>query len=137
MAMRPPLNARSKRLNRKTIVTPAEGEQDDSTIFGTLFDLPPEHKNTGPPHKECTVCLDALSKTFFPESLHSEQHSSDVCFKCYDEHIESELYNKHSERISCPQCPQTLTEPEIRKLTQRAVTYQKYGFRALRSARSV
>jgi hypothetical protein len=129
-----------------------EEEQDGSTIFGTLFDLPPERKttrsvalprpvhkttrpvdlppsvdkNNGPPHKECTVCLDTLSKSLFPESLHAEQHDSDVCSSCYDEHIEAELDNKGPHLIGCPQCSQTLTEPEVCKLMQRTETHQKY-----------
>jgi hypothetical protein len=143
-----------------------EEEQDGSTIFGTLFDLPSErkttkpvdlsppvykatrpvdppppvlentgpidmppsvNKNNGPPHKECTVCLDTLSKSLFPESLHAEQqHDSDVCSSCYDEHIEAELDNKSPDLIGCPQCSQTLTEPEVRKLMQRTETHEKY-----------
>jgi hypothetical protein len=131
-------------MNSKITATPVEEEQDGSTIFGTLFDLQPlperkstrvprstlrnpqsSNKSAGPPHKECTVCLDTLSKSSFPESLHADQHNSDVCAKCFDEHIESELDDKSYQLIGCPQCPQTLTEPEIRQLA-RAVTYQKY-----------
>jgi hypothetical protein len=86
---------------------------------------PTPHENAGPPHKECTVCLDTLSKSLFPESLHADQHSSDVCSKCFDEHVESELDDKSYEHIGCPQCTQTLTEPEIRKLGS-VETYKKY-----------
>jgi hypothetical protein len=156
-------------------VVRVEEEQDGSTIFGTLFDLPSERKTTkpvdlpppvykatkpvdlppsvlentrpvdlppsvnndaGPPHKECTVCLDTLSKSLFPESLHAEQqHDSDVCSSCYDEHIEAELDNKSPDLISCPQCPHTLTEPEVRKLMQRTATHQKYDCPAIFNTR--
>lgn len=60
----------------------------------------------------------------FPKKPHAgdDRHTSDVCFKCYNQHIGVGLDHKGSDLVTCPQCSQKLTEPEIRKLT-RVATY--------------
>lgn len=65
----------------------------------------------------------------FPKLPHAsedkgEEHGSDVCFKCWDEHLKSEVGSKGFEAVSCPQCPKTLAEIELRKLAKRS-TYRE------------
>jgi hypothetical protein len=106
----------------------AEEAKHNTILLGTPSGLQPTCRNTVPPHKECIVCLHECARNRFPEphaQSGGEQHGRDVCFDCYDEHIEAEIDNKGAELVSCPQCPQTLTEPEIRQLTQRLDVYQK------------
>jgi hypothetical protein len=82
--------------------------------------------------RECAICSDNIFQTQFPKQPHvhsqdgSEQHSSDVCFKCYGQHIEAEVDSKGPDSVSCPQCPHVLSEPEVRKLARRVGIYQKY-----------
>jgi hypothetical protein len=106
----------------------AEEENNDGALLDTPSDLQRGCRNTEPRHKECLVCLNECARNRFPKphtQSEGEQHGCDVCFDCYDEHIEAEIDNKGAELVSCPQCPQTLTEPEIRQLTQRLNIYQK------------
>ena len=78
--------------------------------------------------KECTVCLESVAKASFPAIDHAEgdEHSSDVCFGCWDQHIGSEIRLKSFEGISCLQCPQRLVEEEVRQLANER-TYAQYA----------
>lgn len=79
--------------------------------------------------KECTVCLEVVAKTSFPDTKHSadHEHSSDVCLSCWNQHIESEIRSKSFEGISCLQCPYKLGEEEVHRLTNES-TYAEYAF---------
>ena len=79
--------------------------------------------------KECTVCLEAVAKTSFPSIDHADgdEHISDVCPGCGDQHIESEIRSKSFEGISCLQCSQKLAEEEVRHLASER-TYTEYAF---------
>jgi len=92
-----------------------------------------KRKTNRKPRKECAICAERVFLNQFPKDPHAfssqgdgQQHGSDVCFKCYSQHVEAEITNKGSDLVCCPQCPQILAEPEVRKLAQRCGTYQKY-----------
>lgn len=69
--------------------------------------------------KECTVCLELVTRNSFPIIQHAVggEHGSDVCLSCWDQHIGSEIGSKSFEGISCLQCSQRLVEEEVRNLT--------------------
>ena len=99
-------------------------EHDDSASTTSL----PERKKARVPRKECSVCLSDVATNQYPKKPHAgEQHSSDVCFKCFDQHIKTQVDSTSSGIVSCPQCLQTLAEPEVRKLAKHVATYQKYA----------
>lgn len=89
----------------------------------------PDRKRTKISRKECLICLEDIAKNQYPRAPHAQsgsgQHSSDVCFKCYDQHIEAQVNGTGSGIVNCPQCSQALAEPEIRKLARHVGTYQK------------
>lgn len=68
--------------------------------------------------KECTICLESMATDRFPDTPHAadDQHSSDVCHACWEQHLESEVNSKVFEGVSCPQCSQRLLEADVRKL---------------------
>jgi hypothetical protein len=122
-------NLPDTRWNSSTVLIAAPGkaikrERDDSA------EPPPERKRARITRKECIICVDDVAANQFPKKPHAgddEQHTSDVCFKCYNQHISTGVDHKGSELVRCPQCLQTLTEPEVRKLA-RVATYQKWEF---------
>jgi hypothetical protein len=79
--------------------------------------------------KPCIVCTDDIPKNRFPLLPHKQddnnKHSSDVCFKCFSEHLCVEVKNKGHEGVGCPQYSKALEESEIRKLAS-SWTYQEY-----------
>ena len=77
--------------------------------------------------KECTVCLELVAETSFPNNEHASgsEHSSDVCLNCWNQHIESEIRSKDFDGISCLQCSHRLVEEEVRRLANES-TYLKY-----------
>ena len=73
-----PMSRRSSGLGKR------KREQEDDEIAEQAGAQPAEQD------KECTVCLEVVTKTYFPAIEHAdgEQHSSDVCLACWDQHIE-------------------------------------------------
>lgn len=79
--------------------------------------------------KPCIVCTEDVPKNRFPKLPHSQDdndsHNSNVCFKCFTEHLRVEVETKGHEGVCCPQCSKPLGESEIRKLAS-SYTYQEY-----------
>lgn len=79
--------------------------------------------------KPCIVCTEDTPKNRFPKLPHkqddNEKHSSDVCFKCFSEHLRVEVETKGHEGVACPQCSKPLEESDIRKLAS-SWTYREY-----------
>lgn len=115
-----PMLRRSSRLGKRKREHEDEGEENEAV--GQWEDQVAEQD------KECTVCLEVVAKTSFPAIDHAdgEQHSSDVCLACWDQHIESEIQSKSFEGIRCLQCPQKLVEEEVRQLAKQK-TYAEYA----------
>ncbi|KAM0716953.1 hypothetical protein Q7P37_006805 [Cladosporium fusiforme] len=80
---------------------------------------------------ECLICSEVMTKDKFPKNHHSmksgdeSEHNSEVCWSCWDQHIDSETDSKPTSVISCAQCSKVLEEPEIRDLAA-TDTYEKY-----------
>ena len=78
--------------------------------------------------KPCIVCTDDVPKNRFPKLPHKQdddtKHTSDVCFKCFGEHLRIEVETKGHEGVGCPQCSQPLEESDIRKLAS-SFTYRE------------
>lgn len=92
-------------------------------------DKAPARKRVTIAPKPCIVCTEDVPKNRFPKLPHKQdgnnKHSSDVCFKCFREHLRVEVENKGHEAVSCPQCSKLLDESEVRKLAS-SRTYQEY-----------
>lgn len=91
-------------------------------------DPAPTRKKVTIPPKPCIVCTDDVPKNRFPKLPHKQdennKRSSDVCFKCFRDHLRVEVENKGHEAVSCPQCSKLLDEHEVRKLAS-SQTYQE------------
>jgi hypothetical protein len=92
-------------------------------------DKAPARKKVTISRKPCIVCTDDVPKNRFPKLPHkraaNNEHSSDVCFKCFREHVRNEVEIKGHEEADCPQCSQPLEESDIRKLAS-SRTYKEY-----------
>lgn len=91
----------------------------------------PERKKAKISLQTCAICAVQLATSQFPEHPHAKSVDrgacSEVCLICFDKHIKAEITNKSFKIVNCPQCSQTLTELEVRKLTEHTDTYQKYA----------
>jgi hypothetical protein len=116
-----PMSRRSSGLGKRKRKQEDEGEDDEAAEQ-------PGEQPVGQ-DKECTVCLEVVAKISFPAIDHADgdEHSSDVCLGCWDQHIESEIRSKSFEGISCLQCSQKLVEEEVRHLASER-TYAEYAF---------
>lgn len=94
-----------------------------------------QEANEDPPkrllkRKECTLCCIEVALNRFPKAPHAghEQHGRNVCFKCWEQHLQVELNNKEWNNISCPECDKALEEHEIKKLDTSFVRpiYERY-----------
>lgn len=111
----------------ETDVEPARG--DPSEV------VEPKDHNAGEPakeDKECSVCLEIFPTGQLPDLTHAagdqKAHGSDVCAECWNQHLESEIESKGFEGVSCLQCPQKLTESEVRKSANSSI-YSRYVLR--------
>lgn len=67
--------------------------------------------------KECTVCYDTFDTDVLPLRPHAtatEDHS--VCYACWERHLHAELQRKEWNRLSCPDCGETMSVAEICQL---------------------
>ena len=114
-----PMLRRSSRLGKRKRDQEDEGKDNEA--------VEQREDQVAEQDKECTVYLEVVAETSFPAIDHAdgEQHSSDVCLACWDQHIESEIQSKSFEGISCLQCPQKLVEEEVRQLAKEK-TYAEY-----------
>lgn len=91
-------------------------------------EAPPPRKRVTISRKACIVCTEDVPKNRFPKLPHAQddtnKHTSDVCFKCFSEHLRIEVETKGHEGVGCPQCSKPLEESEIRKLAS-SWTYQE------------
>ncbi|KAF2162566.1 hypothetical protein M409DRAFT_27188 [Zasmidium cellare ATCC 36951] len=89
--------------------------------------------------KECTICAGDVFANQFPKIPHADaaEHARDVCFKCWEQHLHSELENKEWNQISCAQCDHILTEAEIKKLDTSFISriYQQWLDKAAKAFR--
>lgn len=80
--------------------------------------------------KECIVCMTDVAKNQFPKLPHSasttveHEHDSQVCFKCWQDHLKSEVESNMFEAVACLQCSKLLVESEVRKLAS-SFTHQE------------
>lgn len=75
---------------------------------------------------ECSMCCTEVAVNQFPKLPHkgATQHDSQVCLKCWEQHLETEVEAKPWDQVSCQQCSQVLEEKEIRRLAS-SVTYRR------------
>jgi DNA-directed RNA polymerase subunit RPC12/RpoP len=104
-----------------------EDEDEDESEDEEDEFVKPSTKKPARQIKECAVCFDLVATTSFPDTTHSgdREHGSDVCFSCWNLHIESEIRSKNFEGISCLQCSHKLVVEEVRRLASES-TYAEY-----------
>jgi len=81
-------------------------------------------KRGGTYYRECVTCCTSKAVSQYPKLIHDAKHASDVCFRCWEQHLECEVGSKEAGSQQCPRCEKTALEPEIRKLAK-SVTYHK------------
>lgn len=74
--------------------------------------------------KECSTCCLQKAVNQFPKHVHTSKHASEVCFKCWEEHLKAEVNNKDTASVQCAEYDEVLGEQEVRKLAG-SRTYQK------------
>ncbi|KAG4025949.1 hypothetical protein MFRU_047g00130 [Monilinia fructicola] len=90
----------------KDIVEPAAKkaklQSDDDLIFAAV--------------DECRICTERLAPENFPQSRITSTcgHHPTVCKSCLTRYINTEVQTKASDQISCPQCPEMVSEIEIK-----------------------
>ncbi|KXT12067.1 hypothetical protein AC579_1866 [Pseudocercospora musae] len=90
-----------------------QGIQDFSGSV-ILIESPEPAKQPVIEQKECTVCYDTLDTDAIPLRPHmtaAEDHS--VCYACWENHLHAELERKEWNRLSCPDCGETMTVADI------------------------
>lgn len=109
-----------------TLVGVKREREDDGDDTGQK---PAPRKRVTISRKPCIVCTDDIPRNRFPKLPHkqddNDKHSSDVCFKCFSEHLRVEVETKGHEGIGCPQCSRPLEESDIRKLAS-SWNYREY-----------
>jgi hypothetical protein len=112
-----------------TSATPVGVKREREPDTDDAKEAPPARKRVTISRKPCIVCTEDVPKNRFPKLPHSQddnnKHTSDVCFKCFSEHLRIEVETKGHEGVGCPQCSKPLEESEIRKLAS-SWTYQEY-----------
>jgi hypothetical protein len=68
--------------------------------------------------KKCVTCCNEVALNRFPKLPHkkTQKHDSDVCFICWEQHLEAEIQSEGWKSVCCPLCEETLEEREIKKL---------------------
>lgn len=76
--------------------------------------------------RECIICCDVLEAHEFPRAFDgsAHQHQSTVCCGCFEKHLKAEIAITDWDCIRCPQCSQTLQEPDLRTLSSKE-TYSR------------
>jgi DNA-directed RNA polymerase subunit RPC12/RpoP len=110
--------------------TSDESDEEDGTVSNDTREEK-RQEVTIQKEKECTICLEDVATDHYPDLPHAgdSKHGSDVCLRCWDQHLESEITSKGFEGVSCPQCSQRLLETEVRKLATKG-TYDQYEIRS-------
>lgn len=67
-------------------------------------------------YRECLTCCTDKPLNQYPKLKHAAAHASDVCRKCWSQHLGTQITDKDASSVQCVQCEHKLTEPEIRKL---------------------
>lgn len=105
------------------------GEQSSADASEAHQEIREEREDPAEPERSCIVCLDDVPTNLFPKLPHAistdNEHSSDVCFDCWDNHLMSNIKSSGYQGVSCPQCSQRLSETEVRKVAK-ASTYVEY-----------
>lgn len=71
-----------------------------------------------PELKECILCCEELQRIRFPVAPHhnaSDCHGN-VCFSCWELHLEHEVKSSSWNNIKCPECATVLIEEEVKVL---------------------
>ena len=112
-----------------TPATPVGVKRERENDNEDTKEAPPPRKRVTISRKSCIVCTEDIPRNRFPKLPHPQddgnKHTSDVCFKCFSEHLRIEVEIKGHEGVGCPQCSKPLEESEIRKLAS-SWTYREY-----------
>ncbi|KAF1348149.1 hypothetical protein BDV97DRAFT_356879 [Delphinella strobiligena] len=86
-----------------------------------------------PQPKECTVCSDVLPPLSFPAKPPTTTctHTVNVCEACLQEWVSNQLSSNGWQGIHCPECPSTLSHPDMR-LAASPATFVTYDTLSLR-----
>ncbi|ESZ91602.1 hypothetical protein SBOR_8001 [Sclerotinia borealis F-4128] len=65
---------------------------------------------------ECKICMEKLAPEKFPQSRITSTcaHHPAVCNQCLTQHIDFQVQTKASDRIQCPECPEKVSDTEIK-----------------------
>jgi uncharacterized paraquat-inducible protein A len=84
----------------------------------------PSEDEVEPPRKRqmakrtCLVCDDEKGINQFPSArkVSSHGHEHNVCRHCYLTHLQNQIDMKSWDKITCPECPITLTYREVKDM---------------------
>lgn len=71
-----------------------------------------------PSSKECLICCEEYPSRIFPSAPHSANAKcqGNICFACYETHLDHEVNSKRWNEVKCPECTQVLQETEIKTM---------------------
>ncbi|KAF5873283.1 putative ring finger protein [Botrytis fragariae] len=100
-AMKPPITP--KNIGEPAARKAKLEESDDDIIFAAV--------------NECRICMENLTPEMFPQTRISSTcaHHPAVCNQCLTKHINDQVQTKASNQISCPECPEKVSDAEIKK----------------------
>ncbi|KAF7913269.1 hypothetical protein BELL_0986g00010 [Botrytis elliptica] len=75
----------------------------------------------------CRVCMENLTPEKFPQTRITSTcaHHPAVCNQCLTKHINDQVQTKASNQISCPECPEKISEAEIKKYASPEILERK------------
>ncbi|KAF7855281.1 uncharacterized protein EAF02_011540 [Botrytis sinoallii] len=110
-AMKPPITPKiiDEPVAKKTKLE----ESDDDIIFAAV--------------DACRVCMENLTPEKFPQTRITSTcaHHPAVCNHCLTKHINEQVQTKASNQISCPECPEKISDAEIKKYASPEVLERK------------
>ncbi|TGO47793.1 hypothetical protein BCON_0263g00040 [Botryotinia convoluta] len=100
-AMKPPITPKS--IDEPVAKKMKFEESNDDIIFAAV--------------DECRVCMENLTPEKFPQTRITSTcaHHPAVCNQCLTKHINDQVQTKASNQVSCPECPEKVSDAEIKK----------------------
>ena len=89
----------------------------------------PTHPPPPQPQIDCSVCMESLDATAFPQTKITElcNHNPTVCRSCLSQSLDSQIPDVAWDQVRCPECPETLPYGRV-KVWASAEAFERYQF---------
>lgn len=109
-ALKPPITLE---ITEKPAAKKAKLEPEDEVLFAAV--------------NECRICMETLAPEKFPQRRIASTcaHHPAVCCQCLTKHINIQVQTKASDKILCPECPEKVSDAEIKSYASPEVLERK------------